>query len=61
MKSSYKNKNIDMVVKSVKKNLVCILLDIILYHDTVLVNSAFTLLTRYFQQQISTIKYSNEV
>lgn len=42
-------KNLDMKVMSTKKDLVCILLDIILYQDSKLVNNAFTLLSKYFQ------------
>ena len=37
-----------MRYKSVKKDLIAVLLDIILYEDSKLVNSAFTLLTNYF-------------
>lgn len=50
MMNAYKNKNLDMKVKakSKDKDLICILLDIILYDNAKLVNSAFTLLTRYF-------------
>jgi hypothetical protein len=51
MNSSYKNKNLDMKAKSKDKDLICILLDIILYDDSQMVNSAFTLLTRYFIQK----------
>lgn len=31
MKTAYKNKNLDMQVKSTKKDIICVLLDIILY------------------------------
>ena len=48
MKLSFFNKDLDMKVKSTKKDLICILLDVILFQDTVLVNRAFTLLTRYY-------------
>ena len=58
---SFLNKNLDMKFTSTKRNLICILLDIILYQDSRLVNSAFTLLTRYFEQKKSIIKYANEV
>jgi hypothetical protein len=51
MNTSYKNKNLDMKAKSKKKDLICILLDIILYDDAKMVNSAFTLLTKYFIQK----------
>ena len=61
MKFSYFNKDLDMKVKSTKKNLICILLDVILFQDTVLVNRAFTLLTRFFNQKVAIIKYASEV
>jgi len=48
MKLSFFNKDLDMKIKSTKKDLICILLDVILFQDTILVNRAFTLLTRYF-------------
>jgi len=48
MKIAFSNKNLDMRTKSTEKDLICILLDIILYQDVVMVNSAFTLLARYF-------------
>ena len=54
MKVAYLDKTLDMRVKS-EKDLICILLDIILYQDSVMVNSAFTLLARYFQQKRSII------
>lgn len=60
MRKSYANKNVDMKVKS-EKEIICILLDIILYQDSVLVNSAFTLLARYFSQKKSIIAYANDV
>ena len=47
-------------MKMEKKN-VNLILDIILYQDTVMVNTAFTLLARYFQQKRAIIEYSNEV
>lgn len=48
MKKSFANTNLDMKVKSTKQDIICILLDILLYKDSVLVNSAFTLLAKYF-------------
>ena len=60
MKAAFQNKNLDMKVKS-DKDLICILLDIILYQDSVLVNNAFTLLARYFSQKRKIIDYGNEV
>ena len=48
MKISYSNKDLDLRFKRSKIDLICILLDIILFADTTLVNKAFTLLTRYF-------------
>lgn len=47
MKVAFANKNLDMKAQS-EKDLICVLLDILLYQDSVLVNSAFILLTRYF-------------
>jgi hypothetical protein len=47
MKNSFANKSLDMRSKS-EEDLVCILMDIILYQDSVMVNNAFTLLARYF-------------
>ena len=61
MKVSFANKNIDMKYKSRHKDLICIMLDIILYQDSKMVNSAFTLLTKYFCQKSSIIKYANQV
>lgn len=61
MDKAYKNKNLDMRAKSKDKDLICILLDIILYDDSKLVNSAFTLLTRYFMQKASVVRYASEV
>lgn len=66
MKIAYSNKNLDMRTKSQqdktqKADLICILLDIILYQDVVMVNSAFTLLARYFSQKKAVIMYANEV
>ena len=51
MKIAFQNKNMDLKVKSERKDLICILLDIILYEDSKMVNSAFTLLTSYFSQK----------
>jgi uncharacterized protein YecA (UPF0149 family) len=48
MKISFMNKNVDVLFQSKKKDLTCILLDIILYQDSKMVNSTFTLLTKYF-------------
>ena len=59
MKISFQNKNLDLKVKSERKDIICILLDIILYEDSKMVNSAFTLLTSYFSQQNKIIKYVN--
>jgi len=50
MSSAYMNKNLDMKVKS-SKDIICILLDIILYQDSTMVNPAFTLLSQYFTQK----------
>ena len=50
-----------MRTKSTEKDLICILLDIILYQDVVMVNSAFTLLARYFQQKRAIIQFTNQV
>lgn len=47
MKIAYQNKDLDMKSRA-DKDLICILLDIILYQDSILVNNAFTLLARYF-------------
>ena len=47
MRKSYRNNALDMKVQS-EKDIICILLDIILYQDAILVNSAFTLLARYY-------------
>ena len=60
MRKSFANKNVDMKVKS-DKEIICILLDIILYQDTLMVNSAFTLLARYFSQKKSIIQYAHDV
>lgn len=60
MRVAYLDKTLDMEKKS-EKDLICILLDIILYQDSVMVNTAFTLLARYFQQKRAIIEYSNEV
>lgn len=60
MRVAYLDKTLDMRMRSVK-DLICILLDIILYQDSVMVNTAFTLLARYFQQKRAIIEYSNEV
>ena len=48
MQKSYANITLDMRRKSELKDLICILLDIILYKDSELVNMGFTLLTNYF-------------
>jgi hypothetical protein len=61
MRASFKNKSLDMRYKSKNKDLICILLDIILYQDSKMVNSAFTLLTKYFQQNTAILKYANVV
>ena len=61
MKIAFANKNLDMRTKSTEKDLICILLDIILYQDVVMVNSAFTLLARYFQQKRAIINFANQV
>jgi len=61
MKASFNNKNLDMRHKSTQRDLICVLLDIILYQDSTMVNRAFTLLVRYFTQKTSIIKYANEV
>ena len=47
MKVAFQSKALDMKHQC-EKTLVCILLDIILYKDSVMVNSAFTLLADYF-------------
>lgn len=60
MKRAYGNKSVDMKVKS-EKDIICILLDIILYQDSVLVNSAFTLLAKYFSQIKMIIQCVNDV
>ena len=49
-----------MKVKS-EKDIVLILLDIILYSDTVMVNSGFTLLARYFSQKQMIINAANDL
>lgn len=61
MKMSYLNKDLDMRHKSTKKDLICILIDIILYQDSKMVNSAFTILCKYFQQQLSVYEYASQV
>jgi len=61
MKKSYMAKNLDMKVMSTKKDLICILLDIILYQDSKLVNNAFTLLSKYFKQKEMIIRYAKDV
>lgn len=55
MSSAYMNKNLDMKVKS-SKDIICILLDIILYQDSTMVNPAFTLLSQYFTQKKAIIQ-----
>lgn len=61
MKKAFTNANLDMKTKSTEKDLICILLDIILYQDAGMVNSAFTLLARYFQQKNNIITYAQQV
>ena len=61
MKKSYANTILDMKTQSTQQDIICILLDIILYQDSVLVNSAFTLLARYFQQKQNIIDYASQV
>jgi hypothetical protein len=60
MKLAYQNKNLDMRAKS-EKDLICILLDIILYQDGIMVTSAFTLLAKYFSQKRDIINYNKMV
>lgn len=60
MKIAFLNKNLDMKTKS-EKDIICILLDIILYQDSFIVNSAFTLLAKYFQQKRAIIQYASQV
>jgi len=60
MRKSFSNKTVDMKVKS-EKEIICVLLDIILYQDSFMVNSAFTLLARYFSQKKSIIQYAHDV
>jgi len=60
MRRSYTDKSLDLRAKS-SKDLICILLDIILYEDSVMVTSAFTLLAKYFSQKRSIIYFANEV
>lgn len=60
LRTAFLNKNLDMKSKS-ERDIVCILLDIILYQDNVLVNSGFTLLAKYFQQKRSIIHYGQQV
>jgi len=55
MSSAFTNKNLDMKVKSYK-DIICILLDIILYQDSTMVNPAFTLLSQYFTQKKAIIQ-----
>ena len=55
MSSAFTNKNLDMKVKS-SKDIICILLDIILYQDSTMVNPAFTLLSQYFTQKKAIIQ-----
>lgn len=61
MKKAYFCANLDMKSKSTEKDLICILMDIILYQDAAMVNSAFTLLARYFQQKNNIITYAMQV
>jgi len=58
---SYQNKNLDMRVQSKQKDITCILLDIVLYQDSRLVNSAFTLLTDYYSQKKQVISCASKV
>jgi hypothetical protein len=60
MKRAYSNTTIDMKVMS-EKDIICILLDIILYKDAVMVNSGFTLLAKYFSQKHMIIQYANDI
>jgi hypothetical protein len=47
LRTAFQNKNLDMKSKS-ERDIICILLDMILYQDSVLVNNSFTLLAKYF-------------
>ena len=60
MKKAFSNTTIDMKVNS-DKDIVCILLDIILYNDPVMVNSGFTLLAKYFSQKHMIMSYANDI
>ena len=60
MKTAFQSKDLDMKHQC-EKTLVCILLDLILYKDSVMVNSAFTLLADYFQQKRAIIECASEV
>ena len=60
MKRAFKNTTIDMKVKS-DKDIICILLDIILYKDPVMVNSGFTLLAKYFSQKNMIMTYASNI
>lgn len=44
-----------------ERDIICILLDMILYQDSVLVNNSFTLLAKYFSQRRSIIHYASQV
>ena len=55
MKASYASSDLDMRKQSKEKDLVCILLDIVLYQDSELVSMGFTLLTSYFAQKSAII------
>lgn len=60
LRTAFLNKNLDMKTQS-KRDIICILLDMILYNDSVLVNSSFTLLAKYFSQKRSIIHYASQV
>ena len=60
LRTAFANKNLDMKSKSLRA-IICILLDMILYQDSVLVNNSFTLLAKYFQQKRSIIHYAGQV
>lgn len=61
MRSSYSSADLDMRKQSKEKDIICILLDIILYQDSELVNMGFTLLTKYFAQKFAIIHCATEV
>lgn len=60
LRTAFQNKNLDMKSKS-ERDIICILLDMILYQDSVLVNNSFTLLAKYFSQRRSIIHYASQV